>query len=134
MYLQQLKNDQKNLFMQMAFHLSMIDGDYSEQEQILMKSYAGEMGIKWDEKMITDTLEGVIDKLQKSCGELEKKVIVFEIVGLAMSDGNYDAEERKRIKLICQKFGLKKEYPMLCENCINDYFKIQRRMNQIVEG
>lgn len=63
-----------------------------------------------------------------------KKIIIFEIVGLAMSDGKYDVEEKEYISKLAEKFMIDNDYIDKCENVIDEYMSFQNRINMLVIG
>lgn len=133
MFLNTLKREQKNWFMDLAYLVAISDGEYSNQEKSLMDSYVSEMGIVWDRNEVTGTVETIIEKFRKNCNEKEKKIIVFEIIGLTMSDGHYDDDERKIVSEICKSFCLHELFADECEKCIKEYLHLQIRMNRLIE-
>lgn len=133
MFLNTLKSEEKKRFFDLAYLVATSDGEYSSEEKMLMNSYADEMSIAWNENAPSESVEAIIDILEKECSIKEKKIIVFEIIGLAMSDGHYDAEEKKIVCSMCKTFGLQESYADECERCIKEYLHLQMRMNRLVE-
>ena len=132
MYLSLLNNRQKELFLMMAYHLANTDGDFSESEQMMMNSYAGEMGISPDISKTKMDISKVIDALCSTAGKREKQIIVFELIGLAMADSNYDASERKVIREMAEKFGVDTEFEKFCEKKLTEYLELQNALNEMI--
>ena len=62
----------------------------------------------------------------------EKKIIIFETIGLALVDGNYDKTERTIIEQMAKTFEIKESYTKECEQLLEEYLKLQNRINQTV--
>lgn len=116
----------------MAYHLANTDGDFSESEQMMMNSYAGEMGISPDIGKTDMGISEVVDELCSTAGKREKRIIVFELIGLAMADCNYDASERKVIREMVEKCGIDTEFEKFCEKKLTEYLELQSALNEMI--
>ena len=116
----------------MAYHLAKTDGNLSEAEQMMMNSYAGEMGISPDIGKTEMDVSEVIDELCSTAGKREQQIIVFELIGLAMADSNYDASERKVIRAMAEKFGVDTEFEKFCEKKLTEYLELQSALNGMI--
>lgn len=134
MYLGILNKEQKQLFLEFAYHLASIDGEYSDSEKQIMESYCHEMKESFNTDDVQKSIEEVINKIQVECGEREKKIVIFEAIGLAMSDGNYDETEKEFIYSTMLKFGLEESFNRECENVLNEYIEFQNKLNNLVIG
>ena len=106
----------------------------TDEEKIVMEAYKNELQIDYDLQTIDNSinLETVIQSLCTNANEAEKKIIVFEIIGLAMTDNLYDDEERKTIKQINEAFQLDAAYLLNCEQLINKYIELQTQIDALV--
>lgn len=134
MYLGLLNKQQKQLFFEFAYYLAAVDGDYSDSEKQVMESYCYEMKENFNVNDVGMSIEDIINKMQVECGEREKKIIIFEAVGLALSDGNYDENEKKFIYSAMFKFGVKKDFEQKCEKMLNEYTAFQNKLNTLIIG
>lgn len=130
MYLALLDKESKELFASLAYCLAMSDSDFDEKERLLINSYEIEMGIKIDFDKLNDDMDDVIDKITEICNMKEKKIIVFELVGLAMVDSNYDNGERTIITKVISKWNLDENFGDFCENKLTSYFNLQNELNR----
>lgn len=131
MYLVGLRNEIKELFLNFVVQLSIIDGDYSEEEKSIIKNYCNEMNISENLIDLSKDIKILIDEINLNCNTIEKKIIIFEAIGLAMSDSNYDEDEKKFIMSIKDK-NIDNIYYQTCEKLINDYIELQIKINTIV--
>lgn len=136
MYLSALNGNQKHLFLDLALHLATADGTYSDDEKIMMDAYCQEMQLPSLKKNGTPPkpLDEIVNCLSKEGTERERRIILYEAVGLAMVDGKYDNKERAFINSIQEKFGLPKNFCGQCEAVLNEYFNLQARINGLVVG
>ena len=97
MYLNLLNAEQKKLFLDYAYKLAITDGHYSEKEKNIMQLYCDEMQVSFDERTQSEDVPALVKKLKDICGEREKKIILFEVVGLTLIDNKYDVAEAEMI-------------------------------------
>lgn len=133
MFLNKLDNSLKNLFLEFGYIIANADGNFSTPERELLKSYCTELQIDYnlDEKK-SPSEEEIISKIKEISKEQERRIIIFELVGLAMTDGDYSELERNIIKNAQKEFGFSEDFEKLCEILIDRYLKIQIDMNSLV--
>lgn len=133
MYLALLNENQKHLFLEAANYLSLLDGEKSFDEQKMIEAYCYEMGmdLNFEVGKITSSDE-IVNSLVESCGEKEKKIIIFELIGLAVADGCYDKEEKTWISEVRRKFGMSEEFGVNCEKMIQEYIVFQNQLNELI--
>jgi hypothetical protein len=129
MYLTMLNVKQQKLFAGLAYNVAISDGVFSDEEKELIKSYESEMGIVLNLKDIDTNIDNIISEININCNLKEKKIIVFEIIGLAMSDYNYDDGERDIVRKALDTFGLDEEFGNFCERKLSEYLKLQEELN-----
>lgn len=134
MYLAKLSKEQKELFLGLAYELSNIDGNYSEDEKNIMSEYCREMGIEFHKETMVMPIEKLIDRINEISNDRDKKIFIFELVGLAMVDQKYDVTERELIRKMEETFETHMDFSQKCESIINEYISFQTRINQLVIG
>ena len=97
MYLALLNESEKTIFLGMAYNMATVDGDYSDSEKAMINGYCQELQCQFDEKTMVKPMESLIQTIKIDSSERAKKIIIFELIGLAMADGKYDSDERKLI-------------------------------------
>ncbi len=134
MYLMNLSEKVKKAFLELAYLVAVSDNDYSDEERLVMEAYKKELQIEYDmdNSDINIDPDVVVQVLCADANEAEKKIIVFEIVGLAMTDDQFDDEERKMIKQMNAAFQLDDDYPSECEALINKYVELQSQIDALV--
>ena len=132
MYLSLLNEKQKSLFLGLAYDLASFDGNFSNTEKMMISSYCQEMQMKFDQNNMVKPVNEIIEEMNVECGLREKKIIIFESIGLAISDGNYDVPERELIGSMIRKFNVEHDYAGQCENVLKEYITLQNKINRLV--
>lgn len=132
MYLGLLNEEKRELFLDICFCIASADGEYSADEKVLIAAYQKEMNTEYDPMVSKKKEKEIIQLLSTMCTEQEKKIIIFETIGLAQVDGNYDKTERTIIEKMAKTFEIKESYTKECEQLLEEYLKLQSRINQTV--
>ncbi len=132
MYLSLLNIEQKKLFMSLAYNFAASDGEFSEKERQVIKSYSTEMDMEIKIEDVDTDMDRVISNINSICETREKKIIVFEMIGLAMADYRFDDEERKIVRKALSIFGLESDFDVYCENRLMEYFNLQNELNKYI--
>lgn len=64
------------------------------------------MKVNLDLEKMNKSIETIINEIKIECGEKEKKIIIFEAIGLCMLDNNFNEKERNIIHFIMSEFGI----------------------------
>ncbi len=132
MYLSMLSEKQKEYFLELAYQMAIIDNDFSEKERTMIESYCHEMRIAVPEVIRAGSINEIIESMKSECTMLEKKIIIFEVVGLALVDGNYDETERKVIEEITKIFEIEETFLAESERLLKEYIDVQNGMNVLI--
>ncbi len=132
MYLALLNENQKKLFLGLAYNLASMDGDYSEQEKQMIDSYCMEMHIEFNDSIVDKEVNNIVNEMNETCNEQLKRVIIFESIGLAMSDGKYDEKEKDFIVMMTKTFGIDSNFVEHSEKLLTEFIKIQLNINNLV--
>lgn len=87
MFLKELNNEEAVSFVNLLDQFANIDNVVAREEKRLIEDYVKELGLDKDKVGILSYHE-IIDVLKKS-KERIKRIIYFELIGLALVDGNY---------------------------------------------
>lgn len=132
MYLAILNSEEKRLFLSLAHGLALADGDFGDEEKATIAGYCEEMKISPRNEENIESLEETIKRFGEISDERIKKIIVFEAIGLAMADNNYDDNERKIVVNMEEAFNLNKGFANECEMILNEYISFQNRINHLI--
>ena len=103
MFLNSMSNEEKTLFLELAYKLANIDGDYAEEEEEIINSYKAELGI-FD---IGDTgsIDDIIDFFATR-NETVKKIVLFELYGMICADNQIVDAEKVFFEKLRNKFQI----------------------------
>ena len=134
MYLALLNESEKAVFLGMTYNLATVDGDYSDSEKVMIDGYCQELQCQFDEKTMLKPMDSLIQTIKVGSSDKVKKIFIFELVGLAMSDGNYDNNERKIIGQMLNEYNIDFSFANKCEEILSEYIDFQGRINELVLG
>lgn len=124
MFLGKLSEEKGKMFLQLSIHAALANNSLAEEEKSLINSYCDELGIKEYEPKITTDLNTLLEKIKVNTTEEEKNIIVFEIVGLIISDNDYDDKEKEFVKTLKEKLGIS-------DDKLNKMFEAVRRLMDV---
>ena len=131
MFLKLLKPEEKALFLEFAYSLAHEDGRFEESEKEMMDAYCAEMGVSFDLSHAPQETHALVKKMAETMTPKEKKIAFFELIGLAMADGEYGEEERDAMKELEKVFGMTEAYSQTCETLLKEYFAFQKKISSL---
>lgn len=104
MFLNELNENEAILFLQLVNEVANIDEIFAKEEKTLIEDYKKELDLVNVEVKKT-SYEEVINELKKSTAR-SKLIVYFEIVGLALIDGDYEEKEVDFLEKIAFDLGI----------------------------
>ncbi|MBV7507824.1 hypothetical protein KW850_21575 [Bacillus sp. sid0103] len=101
MFLEELEQEEKIAFLELAALLARIDGKLSIYENSLLKRYQREMELE-DYKLRGLSLEDILNEFKS---ERSKYIVLTEIFQLIYSDGVFHDHESEFVHIIKTHFG-----------------------------
>lgn len=132
MYLEFLKEHERELCIELAINLASMDGDFSQKERFLIEGYCADAGVKYDFRKEITPLQEIIDGLKAEANVTEKKIIVFEMIRLAIVDNVFHENESALINDLATQFGLEDSYVQECKEVLESYISIEKKINLLV--
>ena len=123
MFLEMLKDEQKNLFLQLAVVCAKTNVRFDDTEKEMLVKFAGEMNIAPIEEC-GKSVDELVDELAKISDKKEKKIILFETVGILNVDGDFDEKETETLANIAKKFDIKLEVLEYMMTLVSDYIDL----------
>ncbi|MDD6487885.1 MAG: hypothetical protein PUF61_13170 [Spirochaetales bacterium] len=125
MFLNQLNNEERSIFLKLAIAVIKADGKLEEKEKLFVAEYSREMGVT--DYDLNENIEplGLAEKIGKDSTDAVKRIFLLELVALANADGEFAESEKTLILSLLQKFGL-------TENQLNDCIKLLAEYNDIL--
>jgi len=133
MYLEFLNEQQRELCIELAINLASTDGNFSQKERMLIEGYCQDAGMTYNfnNKSVLP-LQAVIENLLIVTGETERKIIIFEMVRLAVVDNVFHENERDLINDLAIQFEIEESFVEECKETIEAYVAIEEKMNHLV--
>ncbi|MDU5111137.1 MAG: hypothetical protein E6248_11865 [Clostridium sp.] len=104
MFLKELNKDEANAFLNLVSIFARIDNEFAKEEKALLDEYKEELGLV-DSEVSEMAYEDIIESL-KSSTDRARRIIYFELVGLALVDGEYEEEEVDFLEKIAAEFSI----------------------------
>ncbi len=95
MYLSKLNIEKKHLFLNLELYLSRVDGDFSDEEKMIINTHCIEMHIDNNNFETDMPLDDVITKINKVLTKQENKIFFLELAGTVMADNIYHGKEKE---------------------------------------
>lgn len=131
MFLNNLNNKQKKLFIQLAIKAAEANGIVELEEKNMLKSFAIEMNIA-PVYNTENNLETILNELVSISSEQELKIILFEILGIVVSDGVFDDDEKNIVKNIVERCKLDTNIVDEMLNALYEYINVYKKIVSIV--
>ena len=91
MFLSELNTEESNAFLSLVTQFAKVDETFAKEEKRLIDEYLDELNLK-EEDIKNLSYEEIINVLKKSKNRI-KSIVYFELVGLALVDGEYGDKE-----------------------------------------
>ena len=131
MYLRPLNNEQKELFLDLALAAATANDVLEDAEKTLLAAYADETSIDVN-KASQMPVEEICRKLKNISNSKELNQISFEIVGMMISDNEYDDAEKAFISKMAEIFEIPMSRIDEMFNCVNAYSELIKRINVLM--
>lgn len=115
MFLSELRNAQKELFLDLSIHLSMSDGYFVDSEKNTILQMCKEMEINERFTPVVD-FEDALNQLAEDATIREKRIILIEAAGIILADGVFASEEKNAMRKISDSLAV--DYSQ-CEKVIS---------------
>ncbi|MCR1952769.1 MULTISPECIES: hypothetical protein [unclassified Clostridium] len=91
MFLKELNKEESIAFINLVSIFADVDNKFAKEEKVLLKEYKEELGLS-DSEVHHMGYDEVLEIIRKS-NDRAKAIVYFELVGLALVDGEYEDEE-----------------------------------------
>ena len=91
MFLKELNKEESLCFLNLVSIFAKVDNEFAKEEKFLLDEYKEELGIL-EKKIDVIEYDRIIEILRNS-SDKSKIIVYFELVGLALVDGNYESQE-----------------------------------------
>jgi tellurite resistance protein len=132
-FLNQLNQQEKGIFLQLAILVIRADKKIEESEKLFIAEYAHEMDIpSYD---LNSDVEA--KSLCKTIGEISnyaiKRIFLVELMACANADGHFTMEEKLLIESMATDFGLTEQDLSECERLLERYISATAALTRFVK-
>lgn len=107
MFLNELSKQEAIAFLNLVENFAKVDKVFAKEEEELIKDYMKELNLN-NSEILSVNVDTAINRLTESSTRI-KNIIFFELVGLALIDGEYKEAEIKFLNNLADKFNISKE-------------------------
>ena len=139
-------------FLKLAIELCRADGNFGDAEREMMRLYGEEAG-KTDEAVTRyyeeqeekekagesafqceSRIRGLIEAIKDHSDEKERKIVLFELLGLAYADAHFAKAEKKFIRSAKDAFGIEDDFVEKAAPLLEQYMDLQKKITKHVFG
>ena len=122
MFLTELNKEEASAFLSLVTQFAKVDETFAKEEKRLIDEYLDELNLK--EKDIKDlSYEEIINVLKKSKNRI-KSIVYFELVGLALVDGEYGDKEIDFLDKIAVSLDIRRDKKIAFANYFFNFKEI----------
>ena len=115
MYLGELNEKQKSRFLDLGISLAAADADFSDEEKNTIRLLCDEMRIE-DRYTAEVSPEEAVQFFVSEASQRIQRIVVFELLGIAMADSVYQEHECALITKVAKAFSIsEREVDEICE-------------------
>ena len=132
MYLNQLSNEQKELFLDLCIHAAQANHVVEEKEKQYIEQYCTEMQLESVRFTVRISVEEAVEKLVAISTMRELRIVLIELTALVLCDGTYDEAEKAFVQqLACAANVAESEMLQIQEN-VSDLFTIYAKLDKLI--
>ncbi|WP_160686155.1 hypothetical protein [Clostridium sp. C2-6-12] len=122
MFLNELSKSEGIAFMQLVKILANSDNVFAKEEQTLYDDYLEELNLKENEIFAVHP-DSIYESLKDS-SERNKNIIYFELIGLALIDGEYEEKEVDFLEEVGEKLEIKRNKRISFANYFHNFVDV----------
>ena len=122
MFLSELNTEESNAFLSLVTQFAKVDETFAKEEKRLIDEYLDELNLK-EEDIKNLSYEEIINVLKKSKNRI-KSIVYFELVGLALVDGEYGDKEIDFLDKIAVSLDIRRDKKIAFANYFFNFKEI----------
>lgn len=131
MFLNQLRDDLKPLFLDLAVKAAESNGVVADEQKDMLQAFAAEMQIAPREIAESD-LNDILRHIKETANNQEIRIIVFETIGILYSDSELDTDENVFLRNIVSLLGISEESLQDMISLLCEYGSIVQRIFNLI--
>lgn len=122
MFLTELNKEEASAFLSLVTQFAKVDETFAKEEKRLIYDYLDELSLK-EEDIKNLSYEEIINVLKKSKNRI-KSIVYFELVGLALVDGEYGDKEIDFLDKIAVSLDIRRDKKIAFANYFFNFKEI----------
>ena len=122
MFLTELNKEEASAFLSLVTQFAKVDETFAKEEKRLIDDYLDELNLK-EEDIKNLSYEEIINVLKKSKNRI-KSIVYFELVGLALVDGEYGDKEIDFLDKIAVSLDIRRDKKIAFANYFFNFKEI----------
>ena len=122
MFLTELNTEEASAFLSLVTQFAKVDETFAKEEKRLIYDYLDELSLK-EEDIKNLSYEEIINVLKKSKNRI-KSIVYFELVGLALVDGEYGDKEIDFLDKIAGSLDIRRDKKIAFANYFFNFKEI----------
>lgn len=133
MFLSQLTDYEKETFMKLAYEIANQDGDFAEEEKMILSQYAQEMNMSFEADNYQDNIcvIDLIDTFRQSDSSTVKKIFI-ELMGLVLVDNEYNQVEAEILEKYIEVHGLDSDHLVKVKNWVENMTSLYSELSELI--
>ena len=133
MYLGELNAKEKESFLDLGIGLASVDGKFSDEEKNTVRLLCDEMGIEYRYTAKVSPEEAAQFFVTEANPRIQR-IVVFELLGIAMADSIYQDCELAMITNIAKAFSInEREVTQICE-AIKQLYGLYTKFSRFIDA
>lgn len=124
MFLKELNKEEAICFLNLVSIFTRVDDNFAKEEKVLVDEYKEELGLTNHEIKSIDYSD--IIKTLKNSSEKSKRIVYFELVGLALVDGDYENEEVDFLEKLSVEFEISRAKKIAIANYFYNFTDVYK--------
>lgn len=129
MFINELNKEQGKAFLSLLKNMAEVDYNLVAEEYKLIEEYCKDLGLEENDVVKLENNE-ILTNFEAATSRI-KNIVYFEILGLALVDGEFDNKEIKFMNNIADKLSISEETQ---ESCINYFKEIKATYDNITDN
>lgn len=109
MFIEILNQQKRELYYQLCIYASTVDNVIAEEEIEALKEFKSHWHITDECDKPKIALYDLLKELGESCNDMEKRIIIYELVGFFYADDDYAKVEKELLAKVEDAFGISRE-------------------------
>ena len=131
LFLNKLSTKEQDVFIELAILLSNADGIISDEERELFENFGEEMNRKLDlDFESARDVENILAD-SKDFSQYSKRIIFFELMGLALCD-ELDDKEKSLIKKLADSYSISEGDIIFMQQIVSELFSVYKKINKLL--